>query len=105
MEKRNKNDKIEISGLIFILTTWKYKSGHKITSPKLSSKNLVKQLIGPFSVSNTHRERLVFHSIQYRNTWLAASDFFDMFTQSIKFYIYILLSVQMFEKYDSSNRQ
>ena len=35
MEKRTKNDKIEISGLIFILTTWKYTSGHKITSPEL----------------------------------------------------------------------
>ena len=44
-----------------------------------------------------------------KNGWLAASDLFDMFTQSIKFYyIYIPLScigVQMFEKCDSSNRQ
>ena len=36
-------------------------------------------------VNDTHRERLVFHSIQYRNGWLAASDLFGMFTQSIKF--------------------
>ena len=28
----------------------------------------------------------VFYSIQYKNGWLAASDLFDMFTQSIKFY-------------------
>ena len=37
---------------------------------------------------DTHRERLVFHSIQYRNGWLAASDLFDIFTQSIKFYTF-----------------
>ena len=30
----------------------------------------------------------MFHSIQYRNDWLAASDLFDMFTQSIKFYTF-----------------
>ena len=29
--------------------------------------------------------RLVFQSLQYRNGWLAATDLFDMFTQSIKF--------------------
>ena len=40
------------------------------------------------SVNDTHRERLVFHSVQYRNGWLAASDLFDMFTQSIKFYTF-----------------
>ena len=28
----------------------------------------------------------VCYSIQYKNSWLAASDLFDMFTQSIKFY-------------------
>ena len=38
------------------------------------------------SINDTHRERMIFHSIQYRNSWLAASDLFDMFTQSIKFY-------------------
>ena len=38
--------------------------------------------------NDTHRERLVFHSIQYRNGWLAASDLFDMLTQSIKFYTF-----------------
>ena len=27
----------------------------------------------------SHRERLIFHSIQYRNGWLAASDLFGMF--------------------------
>ena len=38
--------------------------------------------------NDTHRERLMFHSIQYRNGWLTAFDLFDMFTQSIKFYIF-----------------
>ena len=38
--------------------------------------------------NDTHRERLMFLSIQYRNGWLAASDLFDMFTQSIKFYTF-----------------
>ena len=39
-------------------------------------------------LDDTHRERLAFHSIQYRNRWLAASDLFHMFTQSIKFYTF-----------------
>ena len=52
-------------------------------------------------VNDTHRERLVVHSIStgmagwlvvhsihYRNDWLAASNLFDMFTQSIKFYTF-----------------
>ena len=30
----------------------------------------------------------MFHSIQYGNDWLAASDLFDMFAQSIKFYTF-----------------
>ena len=30
----------------------------------------------------------MFHLIQYRNGWLAASDLIDMFTQSIKFYTF-----------------
>ena len=40
------------------------------------------------------------YSIQYNNGWLAASDFFDMFTQSIKFYYtfhYHVLRVPMSE--------
>ena len=41
-----------------------------------------------YKLNDTHRERLVFHSIQYRNGWLAVSDLFDMFTQSIKFYTF-----------------
>ena len=41
-----------------------------------------------YKLNNIHRERLVFHSIQYRNGWLAVSDLFDMFTQSIKFYLF-----------------
>ena len=40
------------------------------------------------SLNDTQRERLVFHSIQYRNGWLAASNYFDMFTQSIKINFY-----------------
>ena len=39
-------------------------------------------------VNDTHRERLMFFSIQYRNGWLAASNLFDMFTQSIKLYTF-----------------
>ena len=45
----------------------------------------------------------VFYLIQYKNGWLAASDLFDMFTQSIKFYYtfcYQVSTVQMFKKYD-----
>ena len=51
-----------------------------------------------------NRERLAFHSIEYRNGCLAASDLFNMFTQSIKFYTFHL-SQQMLEKCDSSDRQ
>ena len=43
---------------------------------------------GSRAINDTYRERLMFHSIQYRNGWLAASDLFDMFTQSIKFYTF-----------------
>ena len=48
----------------------------------------------------------MFYSIQYKNGWLAASDLFDMFTQSIRFYYafyYQVVRVLMFEKYDSVN--
>ena len=54
-------------------------------------------------LNDTHSERLMFHSIQYRNRWLAASDLFDMITLSIKFYTFHYQ--YMFEKYDLSNRQ
>ena len=41
----------------------------------------------------------MFHSIQYKNGWLAASGLFDMCTQSIKFdtlyYQYRCLTVKM----------
>ena len=55
----------------------------------------------------------MFYSIQYKNSWLAASEPFDMFTQSVKFYYVSIITyvitfhyhVQMFEKCDSSNRQ
>ena len=50
-------------------------------------------------VNDTHMEKL-FYSIKYKNYWLAASDLFYMFTQSIKFYYtfyYHILWVQMFK--------
>ena len=52
----------------------------------------------------------MFYSIQHMNGWSAASDVFDMFTQSIKLYYPFghVLRVQMFEKclyqIDSKNR-
>ena len=51
--------------------------------------------------------RIHFYSLQYKKSFLAASDLYHMFTQSIRFYIfyYHLLKVQWFEKCDSSNRQ
>ena len=60
------------------------------------------------ALNDTHREKNVFYSIQYKNGWLVASDLFDMITQSVKFYstsYYNVLRVQMFEKCDPSNRQ
>ena len=36
-------------------------------------------------LNDSHRIKLSY-SVQYKNGWLAASDLFDMFTQSIKFY-------------------
>ena len=39
-----------------------------------------------WKLNDTHKQTLCFYSIQYKNGWLAASDLFDMFTQSIKFY-------------------
>ena len=39
-------------------------------------------------LNDTHSEKLVFHSIHYWNGWLAASDLFYMFTQSVKFYTF-----------------
>ena len=41
-----------------------------------------------YPLNETHKERLVFHTVQYWNGWLAASDLFHMFTQSIKFYTF-----------------
>ena len=41
----------------------------------------------PYSCFNdTQREKLCFIQFSTRNGWLAVSDLFDMFTQSIKFY-------------------
>ena len=49
-----------------------------------TSREFQKQtILFPKKISDIHRERLMFHSIQCRNFWLAASDLFDMFTQSI----------------------
>ena len=60
--------------------------------------------------NDTHREKLLgegFTQFSTRNGWLAASDLFHVFAQSIKVYTfnYYLLRVPMFEKWDSSNRQ
>ena len=54
--------------------------------------------------NEAHSERLVFHPIQYRNSCLAVSDLFDMFTQSIKFYTFSS-QYRCLKKCDSSNRQ
>ena len=40
---------------------------------------------GQFTYNDTHREKKLFYSIQYKNGCLALSDLFHMFTQSIKF--------------------
>ena len=45
-------------------------------------------LLNSAQINDTHRERLMLHSIQYRNGWLAATDLFDIFTQSVKFYTF-----------------
>ena len=39
-------------------------------------------------INNTHREKLCFYSIQHKNVCLAASDLFNMFSQSIKFFAF-----------------
>ena len=59
-------------------------------------------------INNTHREKLCFYSIQYKNVCLAASDLFNMFTQSIKFFAFhyhVLKSrdVCMVHQIDSKN--
>ena len=41
-------------------------------------------LTGVSIINDTHREK--FYSTQYKNGWLAASDLFHVFTQSIKFF-------------------
>ena len=49
-----------------------------------TSREFQKQtILFPKKINDIHRERLLFHSIQCRNCWLATSDLFDMFTQSI----------------------
>ena len=65
-----------------IFKNWRPRgSAHLRMRHLLQSSNLAWLLLW---FNDTHRERLVFHSIQYRNGWLAASDLFHMFTQSIK---------------------
>ena len=58
-------------------------------------------------LNNTHIEKLCFYSIQCKNDYLAASDFFHIFTQSIKFhtfYYHVWKSKDVW-KMCSSNRQ
>ena len=40
-------------------------------------------LSGVSQFNDTHRETLMFFSIQYRNGWLAAFDLFHMFTHQL----------------------
>ena len=65
----------------------RYRTVNSCFLKKKNKKNKCNVAMDP-GINDTHRERLVFHSIQYRNGWLAASDLFDMFTQSIKFYTF-----------------
>ena len=47
--KKGQNDKIKISGFIFMPATWKYASGHKVNSPTSKVQKIwCKQLIGTF---------------------------------------------------------
>ena len=47
--KKDQNDKIKISGFIFMPATWKYASGHKVNSPTSKVQKIwCKQLIGTF---------------------------------------------------------
>ena len=41
-----------------------------------------------FSVNDTHSEKLLFYSIQYKNGCSATYDLFHMFAQPIKFYTF-----------------
>ena len=70
---------------------------------------MIKDLITRAKITlTTLTGKIVFYSIQYEKGWLAATELFDTFTQSIKFYYtfhYHVLRVQIFEKCDSSNRQ
>ena len=51
-------------------------------------RKISRAVLSNYKLNDTQREILIFHSIQYRNGWLAASDLFYMFTQSFKFYIH-----------------
>ena len=48
--------------------------------------SLLKSLQEIKIVNSCSLQEKLFYLIQYKNGWLAASDRFDMFTQSIKFY-------------------
>ena len=55
-------------------------------------------------LNDTHREKTMFYSIQYKNCCLAASDLFHLVTQSVCTFHYHVLRVEMFEKCDSSKK-
>ena len=55
-------------------------------------------------LNDTHREKTVFYSIQYKNCSLAASKLFHLVTQSVCTFHYHVLRVQMSEKCDSSRK-
>ena len=50
------------------------------------------QKISIVKIFNATYRRKLFHSIEYKNAWLATSDLFYMFTQSVKFIYHILKS-------------
>ena len=52
---------------------------------KRKTTDTLKQSNIAWQFNDTYSERLVFHLIQYRNGWMAASNLFHMFTESIKF--------------------
>ena len=78
------------------VSSFKCMKGLRYLNVCLEGKRLDKKT----KVNDTHREKL-FYSIQYKDVWLAASNLFHMFTQSVKFqytFHYYALRVQMFEK-------
>ena len=104
---------LRMSSFLYTLSWWKLQqwARNKFLQKKLlrndysgSTYALLRMLTG---------KNCVFGKIQYMNGWLAASDLFNIFTQSIKFcYTFhyhvwkydVWKKVRMFEKCDSSNR-